>query len=54
MTIYVILFIIALCVGMAISVSVFGTGGKRKKIFKEIYFSIEETAEGIGYSMLIS
>ena len=48
MTIYVILFIIALCVGMAISVSVFGTGGKRKKIFKEIYFSIEETAEGIG------
>ena len=48
MTIYVILFIIALCVGMAISVSVFGTGGKRKKIFKEIYFSIEETTEGIG------
>lgn len=48
MTVYVILFIIALCVGMAVSVSVFGTGGKRKKIFKEIYFSIEETKDGIG------
>ena len=48
MTIYVILFIFALCIGMAISVSVFGTGGKRKKMFKEIYFSIEETTEGIG------
>ena len=48
MTIYVILVIIALCVGMAISVSVFGTGGKRKNIFKDIYFSIEETTDGIG------
>lgn len=48
MTVYVILFIIALCLGMAVSVSVFGTGGKRKKMFKEIYFSIEETTEGIG------
>lgn len=48
MTLYVILFIFALCSGMVISVSVFGTGSKRKKIFKEIYFSIEETDEGIG------
>ena len=48
MTIYVVLFIIALCIGMAISVSMFGTGGKRKKIFKEIYFSIEETEERVG------
>lgn len=48
MTVYVILFIIALCIGMAVSVSVFGTGGKRKKIFKEIYFSIEEIPEGVG------
>lgn len=48
MTVYIILFIIALCTGMAISVSVFGTGGKRKRIFKEIYFSIEETPEGVG------
>ena len=48
MALYVILFIGALCIGMAISVSVFGTGGKRKKMFNEIYFSIEETKEGIG------
>lgn len=48
MTLYVILFIIALCGGMAISVSVFGTGSKRKKLFKEIYFSIEETEDKIG------
>lgn len=48
MTLYVILFIIALCIGMAVSVSVFGTGMKRKKIFKEIYFSIEEIPEGVG------
>lgn len=33
--------------GMAISVYAFGTGGKRKKIFQDIYFSVEET-EGVG------
>lgn len=32
---------------MAISVYAFGTGGKRKKIFQDIYFSVEET-DGIG------
>ena len=32
---------------MAISVSAFGTGGKRKKIFQDIYFSIEDV-DGIG------
>lgn len=48
MTVYIILFIIALFIGMAVSVSVFGTGGKRKKIFNEIYFSIEEIPEGVG------
>ena len=32
---------------MAISVKAFGTGGKRKKVFQDIYFSIEEV-EGIG------
>jgi len=48
MTLYVILFLVALCIGMAISVSAFGTGGKRKNIFKDIYFSVEETKEGIG------
>ena len=38
---------IALCVGMAVSVYAFGTGGKRKRIFQEIYFSVEE-ADGMG------
>ena len=32
---------------MAISVYAFGTGGKRKKIFQDIYFSIEDV-DGIG------
>jgi len=32
---------------MAVSVYAFGTGGKRKRIFQEIYFSVEE-ADGIG------
>lgn len=32
---------------MAISVYAFGTGGKRKKIFQDIYFSVEEV-DGMG------
>ena len=32
---------------MAISVYAFGTGGKRKKIFQDIYFSVEDV-DGIG------
>ncbi|WP_294618936.1 conjugal transfer protein TraG [uncultured Bacteroides sp.] len=47
MTLYIILFFIALCVGMALSVYTFGTGGKRKRIFQDIYFSVEET-DGVG------
>ena len=47
MTIYVIIFIAAVFVGMAVSVAVFGTGGKRAKVFRDIYFSIEDV-EGIG------
>ena len=47
MTLYVILFFIALCAGMAVSVYAFGTGGKRKRIFRDIYFTVEET-DGIG------
>ena len=43
MVIYIILFFVAACIGMAISVYAFGTGGKRKKIFQDIYFSVEET-----------
>lgn len=47
MTLYIILFFIALCTGMALSVYAFGTGGKRKRIFQDIYFSVEDT-EGVG------
>lgn len=47
MTLYIILIFSAICVGMAISVRAFGTGGKRKRIFQDIYFSIEEV-DGIG------
>ena len=47
MTIYVIIFLIAVCIGMAVSVYAFGTGSKRAKIFKEIYFSIEDI-NGVG------
>ncbi len=32
---------------MALSVYAFGTGGKRKRIFQDIYFSVEDT-EGVG------
>lgn len=44
---YVIIAFVAILIGMAISVSAFGTGGKRKKVFQDIYFSIEDV-DGIG------
>lgn len=44
---YVIIAFAAVLVGMAVSVSVFGTGGKRKKVFQDIYFSVED-CDGIG------
>ena len=47
MTLYVLLTFTALLAGMAISVKAFGTGGKRKRLFREIYFSIEDV-DGIG------
>lgn len=47
MTLYVIIIFIAILIGMATSVFAFGTGGKRKKIFQDIYFSIENV-DGIG------
>ena len=47
MTLYIILIFIALCAGMAISVHAFGTGGKRKRIFQDIYFTVEDV-NGIG------
>lgn len=47
MTWYVILFFAATLTGMAISVAAFGTGGKRKRVFRDIYFSVEDN-DGIG------
>ena len=47
MILYVIIAFVAILSGMAISVYAFGTGGKRKKIFQDIYFSIEDV-DGIG------
>lgn len=47
MLIYVIIAFVAICIGMVISVKAFGTGTKKAKIFKEIYFSIEEV-DGLG------
>lgn len=44
---YVIIVFSAILIGMAISVGVFGTGGKRKKVFQDIYFSVED-CDGIG------
>ena len=37
----------AILLGMFTSVKAFGTGGKRKKIFQDIYFSVEDV-DGIG------
>ena len=47
MVTYILLSFAALCLGMGISVKAFGTGGKRKRIFQDIYFSVEDT-DGIG------
>ena len=47
MTLYILLTFAALCAGMAVSVYAFGTGGKRKRIFQDIYFTVEDV-DGIG------
>lgn len=47
MTWYVILFFAAVLIGMAVSVAAFGTGSKRKHVFRDIYFSVEDN-DGIG------
>ena len=51
MVTYILLSFAALCLGMAISVKAFGTGGKRKRIFQDIYFSVEDTEDvGVLYT----
>ncbi|MBR5431096.1 MAG: DUF87 domain-containing protein, partial [Bacteroidales bacterium] len=47
LTSIVIVSFVALLIGMAISVAAFGTGGKRSKVFQDIYFSVEDV-DGIG------
>ena len=47
MVLYVILMFVAILVGMAVSVFAFGTGGKRSRVFQDIYFAVEEV-DGIG------
>ena len=42
MVLYVILMFVAILVGMAVSVFAFGTGGKRSRVFQDIYFTVEE------------
>ena len=44
---YVLIAFTAILLGMFTSVKAFGTGGKRKKIFQDIYFSVENV-DGIG------
>lgn len=51
MTLYVIIAFVCICLGMGISVYAFGTGSKKAKIFKEIYYSIENVDDvGVLYT----
>ena len=47
LTWFVIIGFSCLLIGMAVSVTAFGTGGKRANVFKDIYFAIEDV-DGIG------
>ena len=47
MTLTIILIFVAILAGMGISVLAFGTGGKRKRIFQDIYFTAEDV-DGVG------
>ena len=47
----VITILVAISLGMVISICAFGTGGKRAKIFEDIYFSVEDSNNmGIVYT----
>ena len=47
----VILVFVSILSGMALSVWAFGTGGKRAKIFEDIYFSVEDVdKKGVIYT----
>ena len=47
----VVTLFIAILIGMGISILAFGTGGKRAKVFEDIYFSVEDVNKmGIIYT----
>ncbi len=49
--IIVVLVFVSILSGMALSIWAFGTGGKRAKIFEDIYFSVEDVdAKGVIYT----
>ena len=50
-SVVVIIGIVCVLLGIAISVAVFGTGGRRAKIFEDIYFAVDdEEGKGILYT----
>ena len=49
----VVTLFVAILAGMGISVCAFGTGGKRPKVFEDIYFSVEDVnGMGIVYTIV--
>ena len=47
----VVLVFVSILIGMAVSINLFGTGGKRAKIFEDIYFSVEDVnGTGVIYT----
>lgn len=50
----VVTLFVAILAGMGISVCAFGTGGKRPKVFEDIYFSVEDVnGMGIVYTKVV-
>ena len=54
MIIYVIIAFVAILIGMAISVSAFGTGGKRKKIFQDKRKTLHEIGAYTSLEILLN
>ena len=46
-SVYVILAVFCILLGMFLAVHAFGTGGKRANIFEDIYYSVEDI-DGTG------
>lgn len=53
LVVIVVVIILSVLAGIALSVALFGTGGKRSKVFKDIYFSVEDVdGKGVIYTKL--